>query len=81
MDVEVDVRGLGGGPQRLRPALVGVLRALVALRVAEEELAQPGTALLGGGDRVGRVDVGSEAGGVSHGPTLGRATDGPAGPR
>ena len=44
MDVERDARLLGGGPERGRAAGVADLGALVALRVAEEELHEGGPA-------------------------------------
>ena len=52
MDVEVDARGLGVGPERRGAALVGQDGLLPPLRVADEELAQRGAALAGRGDGV-----------------------------
>ena len=61
MDVEVDPRGGRLGAQAGSPAGVGDRGGLPALRVAEEGLHQVG--LPGGrlGERVGLVDVGSDA--------------------
>ena len=76
--VEVDAGGLGVGLERGGAALVGEDRSLVALRVAEEELHQRRVARLGLGDRVGLLDVGTDAEGCgTHGTNLRRAGDDP----
>ena len=67
VDVEVDAGRLGGGAQRGRAAGVPDLGALVALRVAEEELHQRGVARLRLRDRVGLVDVGADPQAVGGG--------------
>src|SRR4029079_14430021 len=69
----------GCGLERLWTALVLELGTLVHLRVAEEELAQGRPAVLGGGDGVGLVDMGSDAL-LCHADSLGRYTDAPDAP-
>ena len=64
--VEVGAGRLGGLPQCFGAALELHDRPLVALRVAEEELAQRGPACGGLGHRVGLVDVPTDA--QLHGP-------------
>jgi hypothetical protein len=61
VDVEVDARGLGVGPQPGGAPRVGHGRGLPALRVAEEELGQVSAAGPRLGERVGLVDVGTDA--------------------
>ena len=60
VDVEVDARRLGVGPEPVGPAGVADLGALVALRVAEEELHVRRLAGRRLGDRVGLLDVGAD---------------------
>src|SRR5690606_19612618 len=70
VDVQVDAGGLGRRTQGTGPTVVPDLGALVVLGVPEEELDEVGAAGDGLGDRVGLVDVGTDAqggGGVRHG--------------
>ena len=64
--VEVDAGRLGVRAQAVGAAGVADLGALVALRVAEEELHQRGLARLRLGDRVGLLDVGSDGDAAGH---------------
>ena len=76
MDVEADARRLGVGPQPRRPSGVADLGALVALRVAEEELHVGRPTCLRLGDRVGLLDVGSEGEvGWAHAAIVGKGAD------
>lgn len=59
MHVEGDAGRLGVPPEGGRAARIVDPRTLPALRIAEEELAEPGAAGPRLGDRVGGVDMGT----------------------
>ena len=73
VDIEIDAGLLGAGLESGCALGVGHHRALVGLRVAEEELHQARAARGRLGDGVGLVYVGTDRN--SHGPSLGRGID------
>ncbi|GAW48088.1 hypothetical protein PD653_1010 [Nocardioides sp. PD653] len=77
MHVEPDPRGVGVGLEALGATGVAELGALVALRVAEEELHVGRLAGLRLGNGVGLVDVGTDV----HAATLGTHADSVTGGR